>query len=383
MLTTIQHRKSSRGVGGQRRLWHDRDRHALSIGCGICLDRDLCGGLQVQSPPFNCLGLCRSCAPETCDAVCRNKPAAFAQRVREVDGFDLETVPRAEVLKAPTLPGLVPLVFHGKTRVGGFRGPGVVCLPLFHAIPRADGQHRYPNRDSLAAAFGVASDVPIILSGTADDRPLERWWSLGSGRLAAIRGLVDLGVGLVTTPNYSLFTDQPRWDDLHSMKRIAIVHEEFLREGLPAALHLNARTERDWERWTAHVAGRPEVTHVAVEFATGARWYQRAAWHSERLVRLARDVGRPLHLLVRGGAWVLPMLVGEFPDLTVIETSTFVKTVMRHQALRNQSGVLAWTPHRTARGETLDALLEENWTSVAASYASMLSHPAELRETAT
>lgn len=53
---------------------------------------------------------------------------------------------------------------------------------------------------------------------------------------------------MVTTPNYSLSIDQPRWDDLHSLKRIAIVHEEFLNEGLPAALHVNARTDKDWER---------------------------------------------------------------------------------------------------------------------------------------
>jgi hypothetical protein len=89
-------------------------------------------------------------------------------------------------------------------------------------------------------------------------------------RRDAIRALRSLGVTLVTTPNFSLFIDQPRWDDLHSQKRIMIVHEEFLSEGLPAALHVNARTERDWERWTEYIAARPELTHIAFEFATGA-----------------------------------------------------------------------------------------------------------------
>jgi hypothetical protein len=54
---------------------------------------------------------------------------------------------------------------------------------------------------------------------------------------------------MATTPNYSLFVDRPRWDDLHAMKRIAIVHGEFLEAGMPGALHVNGRTDRDFERW--------------------------------------------------------------------------------------------------------------------------------------
>jgi hypothetical protein len=91
---------------------------------------------------------------------------------------------------------------------------------------------RYTSAGGLAKAFGIGLDVPVILTGTAKDRPLERWWSLGAQRRDAIRALRSLGVTLVTTPNFSLFIDQPRWDDLHSQKRIMIVHEEFLSEGL-------------------------------------------------------------------------------------------------------------------------------------------------------
>ncbi|MGH7268007.1 MAG: hypothetical protein ACREMB_24585 [Candidatus Rokuibacteriota bacterium] len=88
-------------------------------------------------------------------------------------------------------------------------------------------------------------------------------------------------MALVTTPNFSLFADQPCWDDLHSIKRIALVHEEFLSEGLPAALHINARTDQDWERWRAYVAVRPEVTHIAFEFATGAGRAERIKWYAD------------------------------------------------------------------------------------------------------
>ena len=143
-------------------------------------------------------------------------------------------------------------------------------------------------------------------------------WSLGPDRLDAICRLREFGVELVTTPNFSLFTDQPRWDDMHSMKRIAITHEEFLREGLPAALHINARTERDWERWAEYIRLRSEVTHVAFEFQTGAGWAGRIDWQAAQLVHLAKDAGRPLHLVVRAaGSDILPGLVAAFGDTTV------------------------------------------------------------------
>jgi hypothetical protein len=165
------------------------------------------------------------------------------------------------------------------------------------------------------------------------DPPLERWWSLSDARRPAIRALRDLGVQLVTTPNYSLFTDRPRWDDMHSMKRIAIVHEEFLSEGMPAALHVNARTEKDWDRWTKYIADRSEVTHIAFEFGTGAGWATRTAWHAGQLAKLAVSVGRPLHLVMRGGNTVLPKLAAAFADVTMLDTNIFMKTKSRQRAV--------------------------------------------------
>jgi hypothetical protein len=73
-----------------------------------------------------------------------------------------------------------------------------------------------------------------------------------------IRALKAAGVGLVTTPNYSLFLDRPRWDDMHAMKRIALMHEEFLAEGMPAALHVNGRTDSDFRHWGSYVTARPK-----------------------------------------------------------------------------------------------------------------------------
>jgi hypothetical protein len=210
---------------------------------------------------FDCLQFCCG-KPETCDRVCRNNPD-YVDRVREVGGFALDNVPRAPLLDAPELRRLVPVIFHSNGRALAVPF-SVAALPLYRMFDRRSGAPRFADHASLCAAFGIAQGTVVILTGTDRDPPLERWWGLGGElRRAAIRALKGAGVRLVTTPNYSLFLDRPRWDDLHSIKRIALVHEEFLSEGMPAALHVNGCTETDFGRWGDYVAARPEITHLA------------------------------------------------------------------------------------------------------------------------
>jgi hypothetical protein len=57
--------------------------------------------------------------------------------------------------------------------------------------------------------------------------------------------LLDLEIALVTTPNFSLFTNVPRPDNLHAIKRIGLSWAELVAGGVPAALHINARTDYD------------------------------------------------------------------------------------------------------------------------------------------
>ncbi|MCC7428687.1 MAG: DUF4417 domain-containing protein [Alphaproteobacteria bacterium] len=351
----------------EKRRWHDGKKHMPSLGCSACPNLGTCGGLQVERALYHCLDNC--CGhPATCDVVCRNKPREFAQRVREIGGFELGNVPRAARLPAPCLPAVVPVLFHGSSRLAPFQA-SAVCLPIYKVIARHGGQERFADGAAVAAAFRFEAGTPLILTGTAKDQPLERWWSLGPGRLDAIRRLRDLGVELVTTPNFSLFTDQPRWDDMHSIKRIALTHEEFLREGMPAALHVNARTERDWERWTEYVRQRNEVTHVAFEFATGAGWAGRVGWQLTQLTNLARGAGRPLHLVARAvGSDTLPGLITAFAATTVLETTCFVKAIKRRRAVISDTGNIAWECAPTAPSEPVDDLLAHNWSVVRQSY---------------
>ena len=324
-------------------------------------------------PAFDCLDYC--CGElDTCDVVCRRKPADFVRRVREIGGFALDNVPRSKGVSSRALPRVVPVLYHGGSRCGAFV-EGMVSLPLYGFVDRRGGGVRFREVRAVAEKYRIAPEARLLLTGTAQDGPVERWWGLGDRRTDVIRGLRDLGVEMVTTPNFSLFVDRPRWDDLHSVKRIALCHEEFLREGLRAALHVNARTERDWERWTEYVAARDEVRDIAYEFATGAGRAGRMDWHVRRLVGLGREVGRKLHITVRATP---PEVVGRlaqvFDGVTFLDTNAFMKTVKRQRGCVRSDGSVGWDSRPTARDAPVDELLAHNWGVVRESLTAALGN---------
>lgn len=349
--------RASRRIRREQRLWHDSRANMLSIGCTRCGELALCGGLRVSAALFDCLNYCCG-APANCDRVCRSHPS-FADRVREVATLSLDNVPRSRRIESPPPPTIVPMVFHGHSRRAPLTTPAV-ALPLYSMFDRRDGRPRFVDRQSLCAAFGIAPSCLVVLSGTATDPPIERWWGLGEdARRLVIRSLVSANVSLVTTPNYSVFSDQPRWGDMHAMKRIAITHSEFLDEGLQAALHVNGRTERDLQRWTEYVGARQEVKYIAYEFTTGTRLAGRREQHAAWLAKLAVDVGRPLHLVLRGGVELLPMLRQTFCNVTMISTTPFMKAMMRKEAIVGD-GTTRWRDAPTPPGSPLDDLLAAN-----------------------
>ena len=112
------------------------------------------------------------------------------------------------------------------------------------------------------------------------------------------------------------------------MKRIAICWQELVAAGIPAALHVNARTDHDWIRWAEFIRRRPEGTTIAFEFATGARSATRGTWYVGQLKRLRDRVGRDLALVLRGEQFRC-QLEASFPRLVRVDTAAYVKTMNR------------------------------------------------------
>ena len=339
-------------------LWYDRAL-PLALGCTLCPDLGLCGGLRIKGGAFDCRSLC-SCARDgnTCSGVCRGDHRSFVRRVREVGGFTLDDVRRSAPLPVRALPDYVPIIYDGTNRRQRLAF-GTVALPLLSFFDRASGTGRFDNREKMLSFFRLSPGTRVILTGVDIDRSLERWWSFGD-RPSLIESLRPLGVEMVTSPNFSLFTDVTRHDNMHNMKRIALTWAEFMAGGMPCALHVNARTDTDYRRWSDFVAEREEVSLLAFEFATGTRNPVRGGYHRDQLLSLAAEARRPLHLVLRGGGRHLRELSAAFASVSILDATPYVKTKKRQRAQLVLGADVKWQRAPTPKGQPLDDLLHHN-----------------------
>ena len=252
------------------------------------------------------------------------------------------------------------MLFHGNRREEKL-DIEAVAVPLHTLYNRRDGSLRFDSPAELASKFRVRAGAKIIAVGSGRDKPIESWWALSAARKNAIAELRDLGVVMVSSPNYSVFTDQPRYDDMYNQKRILIAWQEFVAAQMPSALHVNARTIHDYLRIAEFIENRPEVTDVSFEFKTGAAWRGRRAFHYEHLAKLGRESVRPLRLMMVGGMSALAKLVPEYQGGVIyIDTSAFMGTMHRQRLFECSHGKLNKVTQLTSAGELLDDLLVRN-----------------------
>lgn len=365
-----------------QKLWDDPRRHPQSLGCPTCLERDRCGGVHTDAGVLDCRDLCTCADKSKCDMVCRFNPSFFVARMREVRGLDFHNAPRTSVNGVPTMPLVVPLVYHRYGRDAVLDEP-VVALSLYDLVNLATGTLRVTSRADLAARFLIPEEAEVIVSGVDKDGPIERW-SSSKDRGSLLASLNELGITLVTTPNYSVLTDVPRTDNLHAMKRILLNWTEMASAGLPTALHVNARTEHDYLRWGNLIFERREIEILAFEFASGCGWGERIGWHVTQLCELADRVGRPLAIVIRGGGRKLEKLRRHFEQVTLVETEAFARTIKRRRAYVTETGRLKWAKVSTPAGAPIDGLLAHNVRLVRASHerrlhASIPSRPLPCR----
>jgi hypothetical protein len=322
-----------------------------ALGCASCRFKKPCGGMCVEAGDIDCLGDCCG-EPDSCVRACPRSPHGIVKAMREIGGtFDFDRViPRTNWLEPPALPNEIALIDH-RGSVARPRALNWACLKLSAFFTR-DGRLRFPDGFAMRRAFGLDADTAILLSGIDQDADVEG---------LIIRAMPDFGIAMVTTPNFSLALTEVRPTQMHAMSRIAIAHHEFIAANVPAALHLGAATERDYERWAEFIASRDEITHVAVDFSTGPARAERKDFHLNCLRALASRVDKPLHLIAKGRVDAIVPLARSFAGVTYIDTTAFQKTMRRRRLLIGDNGRLRECAVTTAPDEKLDGLWEENW----------------------
>lgn len=332
--------------------------NGMALGCAACPNNDPCGGLCVGAPLFTCFDLC--CGdPGNCTSMCRKRAEDYVEQFHEINGFDIHNTPRAPRVASTMAQDIVPLIYHGSKRAALLSG-AAFALRLSDLINFKKGTLRFSTRKALAEAYQIPHEASIILSGVHKDHRIEPIWSLGEQRKVIIDALVHLGVSLVTIPNFSVFLDRPRTDDLHSINRIAILFSEFQSAGLPCALHPNGRTIADMENWARFVAERNEVEILSYEFGTGTARKGRRQFHLEALARIASAAGRDIDIILRGDPSVIPFLRNHYRRVIYVETTAFMKAIKRQAAVRTGNDGLSWRSDKTPTDATVDHLVAHN-----------------------
>jgi hypothetical protein len=351
-------RKRKRRINPVLQLCHD-GKSTMSLGCLNCRTKPTCGGLYVHAAMYSCRALCCN-KPDECQSVCTRRGASYINHLQEVQGLSLEGLSKLPAVKTPPLHSLVPMIYSRSRRTAVLRSQAV-AIPLVAVIDRRQGSLKFPDRAALAAGFLFEPTAQIVISGVDVDQSLERYWS--KARTAGIvEAIASLGPALVTTPNFSLFVDVPREDNLHNMKRIAICWHELSEAGIPTALHLNGRTDADWKNWISFLQEHGEIDAIAIEFATGLRNPARGLWHVEQLENLRRNVDRDLALVVRGNRYSARLKLS-FPRLIQIDTSIYMKS-MKRQLSYKDGAQHKWRRTMTLTDQPLDDLFQTNVNTV-------------------
>jgi hypothetical protein len=211
--------------------------------------------------------------------------------------------------------------------------------------------------DELRRLFRVGPSSRIILNSVDKDHHLERFWAKrrGDGVLSSVR---LLGADSVIAPNFSMFLDVPRTDNLSNRKRSLICAEELSQLGGSVIPYVGAVTPADWDYWHGFLRDHPYITTVAKEFQTGTSHLEVATRHINSLLRIQDSLGRGIHIVAIGGRRHIPRLL-EFGRFSVIDSVPFMKAVYRHKLIETDNR-FKWVKHPTPRLHPVDDLLAHN-----------------------
>jgi len=340
-------------------LLHNGSKNPVCMGCPVCPDFKVCGGLNVKKSLFDCSELCQCSTNEernSCELACPNNPPKFVARYHEVSGWELKD-DQGPFTPIPVFPEMVPLIKDKSCRKQLFYGD-TVALRLDQLFSKKTGEFKFKTRHEINERFGLAPSTRILISSVSFDECLERFWDKGR-RAGLVEQIASINPELMTVPNFSLFSDVPRQENLYNMKRIVKCWSELAKIQIPCAIHLNARTDRDWERWIDFLNNHPEITAVSFEFTSGAKG-SRGQWYQQKLLDMASRVMSSLTLILRGGTRHLEPLSKGFDQIVFVYAKPYVATMNRQRFVWEPGKPLAWKTDITPKGQPLDELFSHN-----------------------
>lgn len=329
----------------------------VAAGCQRCALLQQCGGMRNERALLTCIDQFCNCEGD-CDNVCPNHPD-YARKVREIGGYNDHRIGPMQQ-RDVRLPVYVPLVHHGYSRISQLNIEAVAICP-YNFLKLSNGRYlpKVKDRASLCQKFRIADNTKLILCGTAKDKPLERYWS-HRRREKTMDVIAEISPDLYIAPNFSMFLDVPRPDNLFNIKRQLLCISELSAAGVSVVPHISATMPHDWNNWGSFLNEHDDIEHIAFNFQTG---YSKPHLGKEALALLAQlqqDLGRELSLIMVGGSQFLTEAMMHFTRLTVIDSNPFMRSYHRRRLVLNGPGKRYWVKSLTKPGLPIDELLQGN-----------------------
>src|SRR6266536_137669 len=262
--------------------------NACRMDCSLCPAADRCG----RTPNFCLLGRCPDCTDEPLLRMDVRRSV-----VERLGGLGLDW-PRPVRHHRP-----VELPLHLPVLVQAYADPVEVPWVAIHGARLLGAQGRpTPKHRSrpLRDVYRLAPGTRVALELYVEDRVLEGIWAR---RRQLLTELAGLELDLVLTPNFSVWRDAPRFEQLLQARRASIWYHEALEAGLPVLPDLSwSLWEPDGRRWAEWVNAQAGLAAVSI-FCGGKRIHAERRAHLESVedVALLHDAVRAEVAFALGG----------------------------------------------------------------------------------
>ena len=274
----------------------------MATACG--LDCERCPAARRCGSACNyCTIAVHNVAPTACAGCgyCRDNPLLVMSARQSVmdylGGLDL-TWPRPVVHPAlPVIPSHLPVL------VQAYADPVEPAWVAIHGgrlLGTTGRQITSKHRSGLHGAYRLGPKTRIALEFYVEDRVLEGLWV---HRREIIEDLKRLDLDLVITPNFSVWYDHPRFEQLVQQRRAFILYHELLEAGLPAIPDVGfSLFEPDGRLWAEWVNAESGIRAVSL-FCGGRKVHADRRAHLESVEDIAlfdQAVRRDVTFLIGG-----------------------------------------------------------------------------------
>ena len=269
--------------------------NACGLNCQLCPARARCGGRS----NFCRLGACADCAANPLMRMDVRRSI-----IDHLGGLDLTWPHSVDHPALPNLPDHLPVLVQAYADQVDLPWVALHGGRVFGAAGRwITPKHRRPLRD----VYRLGPKTKLALELYVEDRVLEGIWA---ARRDLISQLPAMGFDLVLTPNFSVWRDHSRFEQLVQQRKAFAFYHELVAAGVPTVPDVGwSLFEPDGRLWAEWINSQPGLRAVSL-FCGGRKIHAelRALRETVEDIALFHRAVRPDVAFILGGVHALDRL---------------------------------------------------------------------------